>query len=1080
MMVVVSLWLVRWLAHGRLTVRTPLDVPLLIMMVMVAVSVGATFDLRLSFPKICGVFLGVALFYALANAVRTEGAIWVTVGLLLTGGVAVALISLVGTSWSRTKVPLLATQLSTLYEQLPALLRGVPRAEEGFNANQVGGTLTLFIPLIAALLIQRVRQARLRLGWFLSLLGLVGALALTVTVLLLTQSRLSYASAALGLLLLGMLQKGWVRILSVALLVLGVGVVAYVGFAPVADAMFDVHMVSTLDSDVSWAGRAETWRRALRVIRDHPLTGIGFDTLFPVIHARYPTFLLPAGQDVTHAHNFFLQVALDLGLPGLLAFLWLLVAWVRMVWQVRQRAVSPAYRALALGLLCGGAAQLLFGVADAIALGQKPGLFLWTVFGLSTALWVRSVSANAVRAAAQDEQKASFGQPDPPSSIVHRPSSIIRRLLTVHYRPLLLTLVVLLIVSWGFRGVTRARDWASLIQADLAAMTALGRGDAPQGLWRADALLHQTRSDLQGLQREFGLPLTVTSWLGWVPRWGADVAAVPRLLRIGLLLTDVGERVLEPMDPLLESGQEGAAADKDLDALTQALEDAAPRLEEGLARLEEARRVRDQIRQGEDAHQLSPQLAEWVTRLDQILPMAEDGLRAALALPEFLGASGSRTYLILIQNEDELRPTGGFISGAARVTLAGGSISELVFEDSYAVDDFSNPYPDPPEPLRQIMGADLWVFRDSNWSPDFPTSAQQAMELYQLRYDVALDGVIALNQRAVQLFLTAMEPLEVEGYPEPVTESNLIEAVRQSWAPPEGGATDEWWLHRKDLMGDLLTEAIITLQERPQEVSLSTLGQAALQALQEAHLLIYVPAEEPAAAPIQEAGWDGAISDAPGDYVMVVDANLGFNKVDPYVHETITYTVDLRELHQPQAQLRVKHRHQGEVTDQPCHHQPRYELTYEEMMQRCYWDYVRVYVPQGAELLHATSHPVPGEMLVTGRDWSGQAEILPDEAGKSVFATFLVLRPAEWMKTDFRYALPSTVMERSGDEWHYQLTIQKQAGTAARDVTVVLDLPEAAELVSVSPRLTRGEGSQLVAELELWTDVDLHVHLRVP
>jgi hypothetical protein len=1100
MIVVPLLWGIRWLARGRLTVRTPVDIPLLIMTLMLPVSLGATFDLGRSFPKICGVFLGIAFFYALANALRTERAIWVTVGLLVAGGVAVALISLVGTSWSTEKVPLLASSLGALYERFPTLLHGIPRAEEGFNPNQVGGTLTLFVPLITALLVGRLRRARLRVGYILSLLALVAALAVTVTVLLLTQSRLSYVSAALGLLLLGVLHKGWPRALSLVLLALGIGLVAYLGFPRVARGMFDVQVVNTLDSEVTWSGRAETWRRALRVIRDHPLTGIGFDTLFPVIHARYPTFLLPAGQDVTHAHNLFLQVALDLGLPGLLAFLWLLggVGW--MLWRVRQRAASPARQALAMGLLCGTAAQLLFGVADAIALGQKPGLFLWTVFGLSAALWnaSRATAAEGAQAPADaghedfgEAASPSTGEPegdapdhvDASSSIVPRlaelpqPSSVVHRVLTIHFRPVLLTLVLLLVVGWAWRGVTRARGWASLLQDDLQAVAALGQGDGlAGGLWRADDLLHRTRSDLQGLQSEFRLPLVLASHLGWVPRWGADIAAVPRLVRIGLLLTEVGERVLEPLQPLVGSGQEGAAVDKDLALVAQSLESAAPRLEEGISRLEEVHQIRAEIR----ADDLSPLLADWVARLDQALPVAEDGLRAALALPDLLGTSGPRTYLILAQNDDELRPTGGFISGAARLSLAGGSVSGLDFEDSYAVDDFSNPYPEPPRPLYEIMGAELWVFRDSNWSPDFPTAAQKAAELYQLRYDVALDGVIALDQRAVQLFVTALGPLDVEGHPEPVTGENVIEAVRQSWEPPEEGTTDEWWLGRKDFMGDLLTEAVITMQEEPERVSLSAVAGAAVQALQERHLLIYVPEENPASDPIHEAGWDGAVREVDGDYLMVVDANLGFNKVDPYVRETIRYAVDLQDPRRPRAELTLEHHHQGDATDQPCRHTPRYDLTYEGMMERCYWDYARAYVPQGAELLQATSHPVPGEMLVTGRDRSGEAEVLPDEAGKSVFATFFVLPPGERTRSEFRYTLPATVLERAGRAWRYRLTIQKQPGTGARDVTVVLKLPEGAELVGASPPLARGEEGHVVAELSLQTDAVLDVRFRVP
>ena len=143
-----------------------------------------------------------------------------------------------------------------------------------------------------------------------------------------------------------------------------------------------------------------------------------------------------------------------------------------------------------------------------------------------------------------------------------------------------------------------------------------------------------------------------------------------------------------------------------------------------------------------------------------------------------------------------------------------------------------------------------------------------------------------------------------------------------------------------------------------------------------------------------------------------------------------------------------------------------------------YEDYVRIYVPAGSRLLDATPHPVAGELLVTGRDRSGQAEVLADEAGKSVFATFFVLPPGERATSRFQYALPATVLKRSEDAWAYRLTLQKQPGTNARPVTVHLILPEGVELVSASPPVTRGAEGQWMLDLSLETDAALEVRFQ--
>ena len=1063
MALVPLLWLARWVGTGRLTVRTGLDGPLVVVALMLPVSAYATYDVGRSFPKLSGVFFGLVLFYAVVNGVRGERGLRVATGLLLAGGVAVAGLSVVGTDWSASKVPLLSPLSRALYPRLPALVRGVPRAETGFHPNQVGGTLTLFVPLAAALLLHRLRHRRWELGWVLPTVGLAATLGLTGSVAVLTQSRMTWFGLAVSLGAVGVIWGRWTRVLVVVAVVGLVALVAVRGVAWVTQP-FGLRVTATLGERITWAGRVEIWRRAVRVIRDHPLTGIGFDTLFPVIHARYPTFLIRPGYDGTHAHNFFLQVALDLGLPGLLAIGWLLGAFGRMGWRVYRRAEQPgcrpAYQALALGLLGGVAAQLVYGLADAIALGQKPGVFLWAFLGVGAALW-----RTALGDAAADEGARE--------SIVERVRGLATRLrragkhlLTKGYRPVVVGMVVLLVVGGGLRTASRGWRWASLVRADLASLEALAsRGTA--GGPRPGEVVAQTHRDLKRVEAEFGPVLVGASRLGWVPRYGADLAAVPRLVRMGVLLSGAGERVLEPLQPLLD-----ARRDVGGEVVVASLEDARPRLEEALDVIRRARGVRESI----PAEALSPQLARAVARLDGMLPLAEDGLRAALALPELLGAEEPRTYLVLLQNEDELRPTGGFISSVARVRVDRGRVVGLSFEDSYGVDDFSEAYPSPPPPLREIMGTELWVFRDSNWSPHFPTAARQAAALYQLTYDVEVDGVIAVDQDVVERLVGAVEPLRVEGYPEPVTRENVIAAMRETWAPDEEELTREWWRQRKDFMGRLLTSAVVKLQEDAGEVRWSGLAQGLLEALEERHAFVTLLDDSAAEATIEEAGWDGGLRRAEGDYLMVVDANLGFNKVNPLIDERMSYAVDLSDPQRPQASLVLGHSHQGAETGAPCLHESRYGLTYEAMMERCYWDYVRVYGPGGSELVEGTRHPIPADLLVTGRSRSGEVEVVGEEVGKAVFGSFFVLPPGEKTETRLSYALPSGVVEHDGGTWRYHLLVQKQGGADARPLEVTVTLPEGARVIETTPSPAGRQGGQVSFDTALRTDRELEIH----
>ncbi|MBN1179650.1 MAG: hypothetical protein JXD18_10580, partial [Anaerolineae bacterium] len=255
---------------------------------------------------------------------------------------------------------------------------------------------------------------------------------------------------------------------------------------------------------------------------------------------------------------------------------------------------------------------------------------------------------------------------------------------------------------------------------------------------------------------------------------------------------------------------------------------------------------------------------------------------------------------------------------------------------------------------------------------------------------------------------------------------------------------------------------------------------AVLQALEERHLFVYLPDAGPAGDAIHAAGWDGALREGAGDYLMVVDANLGFNKASPYVTEALSYTVDLRDIGRPQAELIIEHAHTVPAGAIVCDHTPRYDLTYEQMMRRCYWDYVRVYAPEGSQLLEATRHPVPGELLVTGLGRDGDAEVLSGEVDKTTFATLLVLAPGERVETRFVYDLPPGTVNQEGDVWRYSLTIQKQGGAGEHKVSVTLILPPGAEVISSSPPPSARAGSTLSYELSSRTDVELKVRLQVP
>jgi hypothetical protein len=323
----------------------------------------------------------------------------------------------------------------------------------------------------------------------------------------------------------------------------------------------------------------------------------------------------------------------------------------------------------------------------------------------------------------------------------------------------------------------------------------------------------------------------------------------------------------------------------------------------------------------------------------------------------------------------------------------------------------------------------------------------------------------------------ALGPFTVEGWGDPVTGKSFVGMVRQAWNPGSEGVTQEWARTRKDFLGALAQAVLKRVRQQPETVNWFGLGQALWYMLEERHLLIYV--EEPIAASwLHEQGWDGALRPVDGDYLMAVDANLGFNKVNPHVVQMLEYQVTLHADGGGTAALEVDYRHVGHGSNVVCSQRGIYEegerVTYESLMQGCYWNYLRVYVPEGSRLRAASPHPVPADHLLRGVATAGQAEVLPDELGRAVFAQFFVVEHGQELTTHFEYDLPPVARPSEG-RWRYELLIQKQPGTDSPPVSLVVVLPPDAQLLSAVPPPRRVEGTAVTFALELDTDVVIEV-----
>ena len=621
---------------------------------------------------------------------------------------------------------------------------------------------------------------------------------------------------------------------------------------------------------------------------------------------------------------------------------------------------------------------------------------------------------------------------------------------------------LLLVGGWAAITAMQLYGHARSLQGHLNALEGLAASDVAAldvaGLAAAGEHLGGMRRDLEAIEVRLGPLPGAGRLLAWVPTYGGDLAAADELLDLALGVSAAGDGTFQALSPVLDllgGGPEGgpsllSAGEQALPLLVKA----RPALEQAQADLAAVGQARERI----DPSTLSPRVAGLLARLDGTLPLFGAAIDGALLLPDLLGADGPRTYLVIAQNNQELRATGGFISGVGELHVAGGRLEGLGgqgglgFRDSYAVDNLAVPHDVAPADFQHVLLGDLIFFRDANWDPDFRISAQRALEIYARDQGVVADGVVALDLSALRLLVGAAGPLAVAGVDEPVDGGNVMRVIQGQWSQAEGGEGKDWWLHRKDFMGDVAAALIDRLGEA-EGVDPAALVSAVKRGLDEKHLLVYLP-EPGAAALLRARNWDGALPGPglAGDFLMLVDSNAGFNKVDARIERSLLYKVDLGANGPARAHLAVTYRHQWQKPVGDCVQEARYGETYADMLERCYWDYARLYVPGGSRLVEgpeAVGAPAGSLVARSGSSLSLEPALAAGEW--AAWTAFFSLAPAAEHTLAWSYELPAeAIVSRPGGLLEYRLRVAKQPGTEAVPLKVEIRLPDGAELVTGS------------------------------
>jgi len=428
---------------------------------------------------------------------------------------------------------------------------------------------------------------------------------------------------------------------------------------------------------------------------------------------------------------------------------------------------------------------------------------------------------------------------------------------------------------------------------------------------------------------------------------------------------------------------------------------------------------------------------------------------------ELLGNNGPRKYLLLFQNNNEMRATGGFIGSYGLINIMDGHVKKVLIEGIFNPDGQFKEDIIPPKPLQKITAG--WSTHDANWFPHFPSSAQKIGEFYEKTGGPTIDGIITLTPAVLEKMLEVSGPIEMEDYGTVVDSENFI---RQTQFEVEIDY-DREENKPKQFLADLAPIILESLFNQPDPAKASKTIKTLTDALKEKHILMY-SYEPQVQEVISNLGWSGEIRQTQNDFLMVINSNINGYKTDGIIDETITHQAKIMEDGSVMDTVRIKRVHNGGDSDY-------------EWWNKVNSDYMRVYVPKGSKLVSATGQtrevvepPLDYEKLGFKTDDDVRAEEenmvideetgtrIYDEQGKTVFANWVYVSPKETVELEYVYILPFKIAltKENHDIDTYSLLTQKQPGSKGSEFHSEVKLDGSQEAVWKYPEeLQVNEGS---------------------
>lgn len=417
---------------------------------------------------------------------------------------------------------------------------------------------------------------------------------------------------------------------------------------------------------------------------------------------------------------------------------------------------------------------------------------------------------------------------------------------------------------------------------------------------------------------------------------------------------------------------------------------------------------------------------------------------------------GGNKYLLLFQNNNEVRPTGGLIEFYGVLDINNKDI-EFSAGNILDLDSQLNVNIIPPRPLQEASTA--WSLHDINWFPDFPISAQKAIWLYEEISKDSVDGVLTFTPQVIIDILELLGPINMPERGLEITSDNFPEVIIE--LPEEN--FDHILAESEDTFIDFIFYLLGKIENQDANIK-GKVASVLLKNLEEKHILAYFTDPESQNF-ILKQGWGGKMESVSGDFLSVVNSGLDGYKSDKLINEEILYTAEVDAKGDVIGTVQVNRTYNG------SRFQDREDL-----------NYMRVYVPKGSQLLEAGGYSINNykapinyenfdtdnlvKKVESGIKIHESGTEIFQESGKTVFGNWVYLEPGTSASVKYKYKLPFRVdLLSSGD--NYSLTVQKQSGSMRNRFSGEIIVPEELKIDSPS-----------IINTDLQTDISYKTRIR--